>query len=127
MRRRLSLYALCLAWLFANGALWNVVQVVAWGQMLSTNLTYLSTWKALEKTFDGSQPCELCEITHSAQDAAREQLPPEATSGGGEKVVLISEGTPSLILSRAKVAWPGIHQDSGSLRSERVPVRPPRV
>ena len=33
VRRTLSIACLCLAWLCANGALWNVVQLVGWAKM----------------------------------------------------------------------------------------------
>lgn len=128
MRRRCSLFALCLAWLFANGAIWNVVQVVAWGKMFSDNLTYLSVGRALEKTFDGSRPCELCAIAEAGQDTAKKQLPAEAALGGSaEKLLLISEIAPAFVLAAPDRAWPGVAFDSGPSRTDPVPVTPPRV
>lgn len=128
MRRRLPIAALLLAWLFANGAVWNVVQVVGWSQMFATNLTYLSVGKALVKTFDGSQPCKLCVLTQTAQDAAKKQSPTETTLGGGfEKILLLADSAPALVLSAPDFAWPGVVHDSGLTRTDPVPVTPPRV
>ena len=127
MRRKLSIGSLLLAWLFANGAVWNVVQVVAWVKMYHDYVLVMPTAQALQLTFDGSKPCAICVITQKAQDATRDQLPREAAPGGGDKLVLTCELPVAVILSVPASAWPGVSDDAGSARTEAVPVRPPRV
>lgn len=127
MRRRLSIIALCLAWLCANGAIWNAVQVVAWAKMLHDYSQMMPVAQALQITFDGSAPCELCHFTEKAQDAAREQLPREAALGGAEKILLATESTTVFVPAAPDFAWPGVATDAGPLRPDPVPVPPPRV
>ncbi len=92
VRRTLSTTCLLLAWLCANGAVWNVVQAVAWAKMFSEYSQVMPVAAALELTFDGSAPCEMCTLAQSNQDAARRQLPTEAALGGGtEKILLIAD------------------------------------
>ncbi|MDI1248374.1 MAG: hypothetical protein PSV13_05770 [Lacunisphaera sp.] len=127
MRRSLSFTALCLAWLCANGALWNAVQVVAWVKMFHDYSQVMPVAQALQITFDGSAPCELCHFTEKAQAAARDQLPREAALSGGEKVLLASESAPQFVLAAPDFGWPGVGADSGPARTDPVPVPPPRV
>lgn len=127
VRRRVSIIALCLAWLCANGAIWNVVQVVAWAKMFHDYSQVMPVAKALEITFDGSAPCDLCHISQQGQDAAREQLPREAALGSGEKILLATESTTTFVLTAPDFAWPGGVHDAGPARTELVPVPPPRV
>jgi hypothetical protein len=128
VRRHISIACLLLAWLCANGALWNVVQVVAWVKMFHDYSSTMPTAEALELTFDASKPCKLCCLAKSAEDTARKQLPHDAALGGGtEKLLLISECTPVVIVPAPDFAWPGVVDDTGLIRTEAVPVPPPRV
>ncbi len=128
MRRNVSIFCLLLAWLCANGAVWNVVQVVAWARMFHDYSQIMPAAKALQVTFDGSKPCELCHISQKAQDAARDQLPRDADLGGGmEKILLLSDNTPALVLAAPDFAWPVPAGAVGLLRTDSVPVPPPRA
>lgn len=127
MRRRISIIALCLAWLCANGTIWNMVQVVAWAKMFRDYSQVMPVAQALQITFDGSAPCELCQFTAKAQDAAREQLPREAAANGAEKILLATESTATFVLAAPEFAWPGVIHDAGPARTDPVPVPPPRV
>jgi len=127
VRRRISIIALCLAWLCANGTIWNVVQVVAWAKMFRDYSQVMPVAQALQITFDGSAPCELCHFTEKAQDSAREQLPHETALNGAEKILLATESTPTFVLAAPESAWPGVVHDAGPARTDPVPVPPPRV
>ena len=128
MRRFLSTTALLLAWLCANGAVWNVVQVFAWAKMFNEYAQVMPVTDALELTFDGSAPCDLCTLAQSNQDAARSQLPTEAALGGGqEKIVLIADFTPAPVLVAPDPVWPGLVHEAGLTRTTAVPVPPPRA
>jgi hypothetical protein len=128
VRRNLSIGCLLLAWLCANGALWNVVQVVAWVKMIHDYSQVMPAAQALQVTFDGSAPCNLCHLSQAAQDAARDQLPREAALGAGlEKLLLISEGVPAVVVAAPDLAWPGVVHDAGPTRADAVPVPPPRA
>ena len=128
MRRAFPTACLLFAWLCANGALWNVVQVVAWAKMFHDYSATMPTAEALELTFDASKPCKLCCIAKSAEETARKQLPREAVLGGGvEKLLLIAECTPAVVVPVPDFNWPGVTDDTGLIRKEAVPVPPPRV
>ena len=128
MRRHVSTVALCLAWLCANGAVWNVVQVFAWAKMFHDYSQVMPVARALEVTFNGTAPCALCHLSQKGRDAAREQLPREAAPGGGmEKIVLLSENAPVVVFAAPASAWPGVGNDAGPARTEAVPVPPPRA
>jgi hypothetical protein len=128
LRRNLSIICLLTAWLCANGALWNVVQVVGWVKMIHDYSQVMSVAKALEITFDGSAPCSLCHLSQSAQDTAREQLPHDDALGGGlEKLLLISESTAPVVVPAPDFVWPGVANATGLMRTDEVPVTPPRV
>lgn len=128
MRRTLSTVCLILAWLCANGAVWNVVQVVAWAKMFHEYSQMMPAADALELTFDGSAPCELCTIVQDAQDTARSQLPADAALGGGEeKILLVCDSAPVPVVTAPDLAWPGLADEAGLTRTETVPVPPPRA
>jgi hypothetical protein len=119
---------LLLAWLCANGAVWNVVQVVAWAKMFHDYSQVMPAARALQITFDGSAPCALCHVSQKAQDAAREQLPRDADLGGGmEKLLLLAETAPAAVLTPPDFAWPGVADTAGLTRTDAVPVPPPRA
>lgn len=128
MRRTLSTTCLLLAWLCANGAVWNVVQVVAWAKMFHTYSQMMPVTDALELTFDGSAPCEMCTIAQAGQDTARKQLPRDAALGGGEeKILFVSDCAPAAVLVAPDFSWPGLVHEAGLTRIEAVPVPPPRA
>ena len=123
MRRTLSILALCSAWLCANGALWDCVQVFAWGQMLHTYSRIMPLDKAIEKTFDGSAPCEICDIVNDA----RQQQPAHVAEHSSEKILLACHTPEPLVIAMPEFAWPGALDRTGLIRTETVPVPPPRV
>jgi hypothetical protein len=127
VRRRLSIGCLLFAWLCANGAVWNVVQVVAWAKMFHDYSQVMPVAQAIKVTFDGSAPCDVCVIAQDAQDTAREKLPRDAALGSVEKLVLATDfAAAPVILPKLALSWPSVIPDVGLLRTERVPVPPPR-
>lgn len=127
MRRKISTFALLLAWLFANGAVWNVVQVVAWAKMFRDYSVVMPAHEALRVTFVGGEACNLCHIAQSAQDSARDQLPREDALGGSDRVLLTFQATPPMVLSAPDTAWPSLENEVGLMRTDTVPVPPPRA
>ena len=128
MRRHVSVAFLLFAWLCANGSLWNVVQVVAWAKMFHDYSQVMPVAQALQATFDGTKPCEICRAVQKAQDTAREQSPrDEALGGSPERLLMVSESAPIFVLVTPSLAWPGVVNAAGLTRTERVPVPPPRV
>jgi hypothetical protein len=123
VRRTLSITMLCFAWLCANGALWDCVQVVAWGKMLHDNSQVMPLAQAIEKTFDGSAPCEICVVV----DDAKAQPPAQQVERSAEKVLLVCQTPEKFLVNVPEFSWPGAVNCTGLSRTEEVPVRPPRV
>jgi hypothetical protein len=57
---RLGHVFLVIALLGATGGHWAVLQTVAWATMLADNLQTESVATAITKTFDGENPCRMC-------------------------------------------------------------------
>jgi hypothetical protein len=128
MRRNFSIGCLLFAWFCANGALWNVVQVVAWVKMFHDYSETMPASEALQNTFDGSKPCKLCSMAKAAEDTAHKQLPRDAALGhGSEKLLLVYECAPVVVVRAPDFAWPDVTDDAGLIRVDSVPVPPPRV
>ena len=127
VRRNFSIGCLLFAWLCANGALWNVVQVVGWLKMFHDYSERMSPAKAMEITFDGSAPCSLCHISQDAEDTARRQLPHDTEVGSGmEKLLLASEDVVPIVVTAPDFAWPRVRDEIGLSRTNLVSVPPPR-
>lgn len=127
VRRHLAVTCLLLAWLCANGAVWNVVQVAGWAKMIRDYAQVMPVARAVELTFDGTAPCELCHLAQEGQDATRDPQAPAPPSGSLEKILLITECTAAPWMVAPDFAWPGVVDAAGRTRTESVPVPPPRV
>lgn len=127
MRRKLSVLCLLVAWLCANGVTWNVVQVVAWVKMYHDYAQLMPAAQALQLTLSGEAPCDLCHFAATAKDTADQQLPHDVLGGGADKFVLACQVPAPVILLPADSSWPGVADDFGRLRTDAVPVPPPRV
>jgi hypothetical protein len=126
LRRHVSIAALLLAWLCANGALWDAVQVFAWAKMFRDYSRVMPMAQALALTFDASKPCELCTLAQGGQDATREGQSAAALGDHG-KLVLVSLAATPMLLAVQEESWPGLDHEAGLTRTDAVPVPPPRV
>ncbi|WP_438481421.1 hypothetical protein [Oleiharenicola lentus] len=127
VRRKISIGCLLFAWLCANGAVWNTVQVVAWAKMFHDYAQVMPLAQALKVTLEGNAMCDGCVFAQDAEDAAREQLPRDAALGGMDKFVFATELPAPIFSIEPEVSWPGVAHDVGLTRTESVPVPPPRV
>jgi len=71
--QRLGRILLLLALISACGGHWVVLQSVAWTNMLWENAKSSAVTVAIEKTFDGQHPCDLCKAI--AQGKKSEKKP----------------------------------------------------
>ncbi|MBE36134.1 MAG: hypothetical protein CMI16_11380 [Opitutaceae bacterium] len=124
MRRAFTITTLCFAWLCANGALWDSAQVFAWGKMIHDYSQTMPLSTAIEKTFDGSAPCEICVVVEDAQQQEPAQKMERSSS---DKVLLAYHPTEAVVIEAPTYSWPGAIDLTGQLRTESVPLRPPRV
>lgn len=126
MRKPIAITSLLLAWLCANGALLDVVQVVAWSRMFADYNQTMSVGAALRATFDPEKPCELCMGVAEAKDLERKQGP-QSLERTAEKLVLACEAPAKIVLTAPVLAWPAARACAAPDRCETVPVPPPRA
>lgn len=126
VRKPLPSLALLFAWLCANGALLDVVQVFAWAKMFSGYAESMSVSTALRKTFDPSQRCELCLGVAAARESTQDQVP-QTVEHTAEKLLLTLHRPVKVVLTPPAVDWPPAHASAAPTRREDVPVPPPRV
>ncbi|HEY2342600.1 MAG TPA: hypothetical protein VGH90_06210 [Chthoniobacteraceae bacterium] len=57
----------------SGGGHWAILQSIAWGRMLVNNTRDSSFLGAVEKTFDGRHPCEICKGIAAAKEKEQKQ------------------------------------------------------
>jgi len=124
VRRILALFSLTLAWLCANGAVWDVAQVFAWSRMFTGYAEALPVGTALRETFDPAKPCHLCEAIARAKQTSTKQ--PAAAPAATVKLILALELPADPVVERSVSAWPRSAPSSSVSWTAAVPVPPPR-
>ncbi len=93
---RLAQRGIVLVLCLALGLHWALLQGIAWTGMLLSFASEGSVIEAVEKTFDGQHPCELCKkVKEGAQDSedGRQSAPQDDAAKGGLHAVLVSTAT----------------------------------
>ena len=126
MRRKLTLSCLIFAWLCANGAVWDAMQVAAWGKMFADYSGKMTITQALRETFDASKPCEMCVGIAKAKDAA-EQNQSAPQENAAAKVFLAIHLVAEPVFENDRGDWLRVAVTNVSDRIDPVPVPPPRV
>ncbi len=128
MPKPIATAALLFAWLCANGALLDGLQVFAWTRMFANYTQSMSLTAALRETFDPAKPCELCIGVSNAKENVRQVAVPAAMERSSDKELVLALHTSApLILTRAAERWPQSPARSCGIRAEDVPVPPPRA
>jgi len=81
MRNTLQKWAVVFALVVSIATPWTLLQSAAWFGMLIRYSKEVSFTKAVEMTFDGEHPCQLCKIVRQGQQEEREQKRPLANDG----------------------------------------------
>jgi hypothetical protein len=126
VRRKVSIASLLLAWICANGAMLDTVQVCAWARMFAGYVRVLPVGAAVRATLDPSRPCELCLAVARAK-ASEEREAPVAPTRSAEKQVLAVAGPAPVVFPCRRDSWPIAEPERAPARVEPVPVRPPRA
>jgi hypothetical protein len=126
VRRRIAIFSLFFAWLCANGAIWDVVQLVAWTKMFSSYAESLPVGEALRETFDASKPCDLCLAIAHAKESDQKQSP-QQLEPGTQKLTLAFDSPAAIFLTKPSADWPAARWTMHDPRVEPVPLPPPRV
>lgn len=75
MMRAWQKWPVVLALMVSIATPWTLLQSAAWFGMLIRYSQVASLSKAIEMTFDGEHPCQLCRIVSQGQQEEREQKP----------------------------------------------------
>jgi len=125
VRRFLCASCLLLAWLCANGAALDLMQVFAWGRMFAGYAHEMPVETALAETFDPARPCPLCVAVQQARKTGREPGP-AAAPNAAIKLVLIAQEMDAM----EPPAVPGDRLEGfpmrAAMRRDPVPVPPPK-
>jgi hypothetical protein len=127
LRKKFSIACLLFAWLCANGALLDAVQVFAWGKMFSENARAMSVVKALNATFDPAKPCEMCLGVAAAKETAKQQLPASVERASADKLLLALHAPALPVFVSLSADWPATLASVPPSRTEPVPLPPPCV
>jgi hypothetical protein len=125
VRQRFAIAALVIAWLCANGAVWDVLQVTAWGKMFAGYSGTMTITDALQATFDPAKPCKMCEGIAKAKGETNENVPNSDQQAG--KFVLAIHVVDAPVFGNDPGAWVGGRLSSVLQRTDPVPLPPPRV
>lgn len=125
MRRAVAILSLLFAWLCANGAIWDLAQVAAWGKMFAGYSATLSVGAALRETLDPAKACELCLGVAKAKEQTTQRMP--SSTQDATKLVLAIETEAVAVCAPAVQRWPVRTQPVRSEWRAAVPVPPPRV
>jgi hypothetical protein len=124
--RSLATVCLLFAWLCANGAILDVVQVFAWTKMFTGYAQEMPVAHALKETFDPAKPCELCVGVAKAKDQAEKELPPAAQHDAA-KFLLAIHAAETPVFANDHGEWMTGLEPVACKRTDPVPLPPPRV
>jgi hypothetical protein len=127
VRKNVSIAGLLLAWLCANGALLDLVQVFAWGRMFAGYTETMNVAAALRATFDPQKPCDLCLHVADAKGVARQQSAPAPSERTAPKLDLVCDEAAPIVFATFSDDWPAAQASIAPGRVEAVDVPPPRV
>ncbi|MCC5023765.1 MAG: hypothetical protein J6386_13725 [Candidatus Synoicihabitans palmerolidicus] len=88
MRRRFALILSLVAWLFATGCHWDLVQTFAWGKRFATYAQSMSYADAARLTFTPDNLCNVCELVQDARQQTDAEGQPAPVSAGTQKILL---------------------------------------
>lgn len=127
VRRKSSFVFLLFAWLCANGAVLDAVQVFAWGKMFAGYAQTMPLAAALRETFDPAKPCELCSAVATAKEDRGGRQAAAPASDAAVKIVLLCDATPEMTFAAARADWPEAFAFQAPSWREPVPLPPPRA
>jgi len=120
---RFSRWLLIAALFLAIGGHWAVLQTVAWATMIVDYSRDGALTEAVQKTFDGRHPCQICtEIQKSRQSEKKQESLLLA-----KKVELFDQHTAKIVFPSGDSVSQPISDSFSAARSQAPPVPPPRL
>ena len=125
MRRRITIFSLCLAWLCANGAVAHTAQLFAWSQLIIDFSRRLPAAQAFSEKCDDRHLCPICLAVQQAEDDARNH-PLSSENINEQKLVLACQIVPEVVSPQEEKVLLSPSDLSAPLRTEPVRMQPPR-
>jgi len=123
MLSRLGHLLLILALLVAAGGHWAALQSFAWARMLADNARVAPLSEAIEKTFDGKHPCELCKCIAKGRHSEKKS----DTQVEVKKLEFLRQSVALVIASPTHFMLSGEREIFPSSLTQTPPVPPPRA
>jgi hypothetical protein len=115
------------AWLFAAGSHWDLVQAFAWARMMTTNAQTMSWPDAFAQTFSPEGRCSLCEAISAGKQQQDENGQAVSNQAPGKTVLVYLPAPPVVIGKPDSVTFvPGEFTVHGMERPAPL-LTPPRV
>lgn len=103
MRSRCSTIIALLAWLFATGSQWDLVQTFAWGRMIATYAQTMSVTQAMQRTFTADNLCGICKtVSRAKQEPTSTHTAPTNPADG--KILLALTSPPAVIVGLVELS-----------------------
>ncbi len=100
--------------------------MLAWAKMFAGYARVMPVGEALRVTFDPNKPCDMCLGIAAAKETAKQQLP-ATVEHSAEKLLLAYHANAIFIVPHSSGAWPAALASVAPIRTEEVPVPPPRA
>jgi len=120
---RLGKWLVVLALVVSTGAHWLALQSVAWATMAVRFSQTDTVAVALEKTFNGQNPCDLCKAVAEGQKNERK----EAVLKLDVKLELLLQASPIVVLRPPAAVQTPTPVPTFFARTEAPPTPPPRL
>ena len=114
--------AVITALIFGTGAHWFMLQSVAWARMFVSFSQEAPLVEAFEKTFDGENPCELCNHIRKTEKKTGQEKSPQPEF---HLVGVLPPGRIALAPASAPFSYPRFEK-SALARASAPPTPPPR-
>ncbi len=129
MPRRFGLACAALAMFFIAGGHWTALQTVAWAEMLHDYSQHSGSLAvAVEQTFDGQHPCELCRDIQAGKSKEHRGSPSVPIAKADAKVKAALAEATLLAPARPSVErfFPALIASALVSRDDSPPTPPPR-
>ena len=127
MSQRGKVLAVLIAWLFASGAQWDLLQAFAWGRMFVGYAQKMSLTAAARQTVSGEM-CGVCEVVQKGkQEQSRD--PVHAPAKGKAplfEIALLPAGTRLVSPCREEIGLVPAQPDLTGCERAAPPLEPPR-
>lgn len=114
------------AWLVATGAVWDVVQLVAWGGMFAQRLETMTVIEAARQTFLPEEKCNLCLAVEDGK-RSRDEAAGIGGDSAGKAPLVIPASVRVAVTPPAGVSTLHLEPGLAGARREAPPLPPPRV